>query len=344
MSLLADCEALRWSNVPARAVADFRKTAGVAARVQARAETLPKMVDSRVFWEPNSRELLLSVGDAAEKDEIEAWKSAMAEIEGVESVQVCDECPGPEGWIKVAYSVTARKLQEGLNLAEGTYPGGIPNHPGPLSSMLTGGMLGAGLGYGAGWLGEKLLPDQWKRNRLRRTLAVLGGLAGALPGAAVMAHNWNAGKPLNDNAVLMGKPVAQGPRTPGALPKHPSLLKAGDWNESGYAFPPVPVNEFNHVVWNDPRVSDPLPPAIQAAATGLMTGAQETSGRELPWVTPSDIGRMAAGMGSGYISGALVGKALGLLMGMPVETQEKLKNTGMWAGVVKSLIPIVFGG
>jgi hypothetical protein len=56
-----------------------------------------------------------------------------------------------------------------------------------------------------------------------------------------------------------------------------------------------------------------------------------------------DVGRMAAGMGSGYLSGALVGKALGLMMGMPESTQDKLKNTGMFAGIVANMVPIAFG-
>jgi hypothetical protein len=57
-----------------------------------------------------------------------------------------------------------------------------------------------------------------------------------------------------------------------------------------------------------------------------------------------DMGRMAAGMGSGYLSGALVGKGLGLLFGMPESTQERLKETGMFAGVISNLVPVAFGG
>ena len=53
---------------------------------------------------------------------------------------------------------------------------------------------------------------------------------------------------------------------------------------------------------------------------------------------------MAAGMGSGYMSGALVGKALGTMMGMPQERQEQLKSTGLWAGMIANLVPIAFGG
>ena len=50
------------------------------------------------------------------------------------------------------------------------------------------------------------------------------------------------------------------------------------------------------------------------------------------------------GMGTGYMSGLLVGKALGAMMGMPKDTQDKLKTTGMWAGVIANIIPKAFGG
>jgi hypothetical protein len=40
-----------------------------------------------------------------------------------------------------------------------------------------------------------------------------------------------------------------------------------------------------------------------------------------------DVARISAGMGSGYLSGAIVGKVLGTLTGMPGSTQDRLKQT-----------------
>ena len=113
-------------------------------------------------------------------------------------------------------------------------------------------------------------------------------------------------------------------------------------NGFGAIAAPVPVNEFNQIIWNDPRVSDRLSTGVQAAMSGLVTGAAYQDGRKSNLVTPLDMGRIAAGMGGGYISGAIVGKALGTLMGMPQETQDFLKNTGVYAGILTSLAPIVF--
>jgi hypothetical protein len=56
------------------------------------------------------------------------------------------------------------------------------------------------------------------------------------------------------------------------------------------------------------------------------------------------MGNMALGMGTGYATGALVGKALGVVTGMSPSTQNLLARTGMYAGLVKSVVPKLFGG
>lgn len=269
-----------------------------------------------------------------------------------------------EEWAtKSSESPTLRKLVEWLNLTQGTYPGGIPNHPGPLAAMLVGGLAGAGLGYGAGALGETVMPSKWKRGRLRKTLAALGGVAGTAPGAIWGAGNMSADREFNDSSLFQqryvpGDDLGENRYVPSKyLSDEPydklsediatTLEKVANipYTNTGMGFDKVPVNEFNQIVWGDPRVYSRLNPPVQAAATGLVTGAANLAGRRgTTFVTPSDIGRLAAGMGSGYLSGMLVGKALGTLMGMPEETQDTLKNTGLWAGVVANIVPIAFGG
>jgi hypothetical protein len=126
---------------------------------------------------------------------------------------------------------------------------------------------------------------------------------------------------------------------------HKSFHKVADlYPGTGLFGPAIDVQDFNQTIWNDPRVAGNLPVSTRAAATGLVTGAANLPGkRETNFVTPVDVARMAAGMGSGYLSGMLVGKALGIMAGMPQQTQDHLKNTGMWAGLVANLIPIAFG-
>lgn len=215
-----------------------------------------------------------------------------------------------------------------LNLWPSEYVPGVPNHPGILHSMLTAGLAGAGLGYGAGALGEQVLPEQWRRGRLRKTLAAAGLVAGVTPAMLIGLGNLANNKPFTELSILQHEKMS-------------ALLPGTGW----MATPPIPVQEFNDTIWRDPRVAGPLPLPTQAAASGLVTGAANLPGRRgARFVSPLDVARMAAGMGSGYLSGALVGKVLGLLTGMPPKTQDRLKTTGLWAGVVANVVPMAFGG
>jgi hypothetical protein len=65
----------------------------------------------------------------------------------------------------------------------------IPGVPRYLAGVAGQGLIGAGLGYGAGWLGSRLMPKSWNNDGFPKTLAILGGLAGASPGASVFAQN-----------------------------------------------------------------------------------------------------------------------------------------------------------
>ena len=267
---------------------------------------------------------------------------------------------------KRGYSPWLDQLGQSMNLWRGQYAFGIPNHPSPLTSMLVTGMGGLGLGYGLGALGEQILPEKWKRNRLRRTMALLGAAAGMVPGATWGLVNTASGRPFNSNELFQERVMPPPPKPfshPGLdkvmerLEQDPNFLEdfqsPGDKVvktsaiTSGLMRPPlIDVEQFTWDIYNDPRVAGPLTMPEQAAAAGVMAGAANLPGK-LPgsrFVTPMDIGRMAAGMGSGYVSGALAGKALGVLAGMPDSTQNLLKNTGMWVGVLKNVLPIIFGG
>ena len=112
---------------------------------------------------------------------------------------------GDAPWVKVAYSHTLRRLGEYLNFFPGQYPGGIPNSPSPMAAMLTSSLVGAGLGYGGGRLAENLLPEGYGK-RLRRTGAIVGGLAGGALAAPWMYSNLAEGR-----SVLDPHPLHQGP-------------------------------------------------------------------------------------------------------------------------------------
>ncbi len=104
-------------------------------------------------------------------------------------------------WIKVAFSPSMARGLEYLNFFPGQYPGGIPNAPSPLAAMLTTALVGGGLGYGVGRLGETILPERWERGKLRRTM----GLAGAVAGASLAAP-WMYGNLATGHSITSGWP------------------------------------------------------------------------------------------------------------------------------------------
>lgn len=96
-----------------------------------------------------------------------------------------------------------------------------------------------------------------------------------------------------------------------------------------------------NTVWRSPMVSGRLTPKEQSLFGAAMIGSQQIA--RSPMVTPADMARLTAGMGIGYASGLVAGKVLGSLSGMPPSAQKTLANAGMYAGVVKSVLPMIYG-
>lgn len=305
------------------------------------------MVDvlkSRNYWDELDRR----------RHQPEAWLEAI--FAAVDMAKEAQDAFGPR-------SPGFRKFLEFLRLANYFPPeGGPPRKPSPLAATLMGGILGAALGYGLASPLSLFLPDTWKKGNLRRTGAILGALVAASPGLFFGLTNVVLGRPYDDPAPL----EVEGYRPPDAselqseswkllaesLPSEQSLEKFSKQAFDSLTgiepidnIPWIPRYEFHDTLWRDPRVASRLSLPERAAASGLVEAAANVPGRSAPprFVTPMDMARVAAGMGSGYASGWLVGKALGALMGMPEKTQEKFKQTGMWAGAVANLLPAVFG-
>jgi len=277
-----------------------------------------------------------------------------------------------EIWAKEATS--ARRLAELTQLvpAKTPLPMGLPSRPSVLTGSLVGGLAGAGLGYGIGSMVDYMTPEEWRKGNAKRYALVGAGL-GVLPAAFVGLSNHMSGLPINDTSKwtheatpqeneafgqqnrllnlkslnLEPKPEAPPPPLPGQLQTgmDPDMKFAEDMFGSNYGIEPL---GFTNMIWNDPRVANRLTFPEQAAAAGLIEAAaqipvSQNSRVRDHWVTPADVGRIAAGMGAGYMSGALVGRGLGILMGMPQPTQERLKQTGAMAGFISAIIPKAFG-
>lgn len=223
--------------------------------------------------------------------------------------------------------------------------------PNTLSASIGTGLLGAGVGYGAGWLGETLAgKENLRKGRLRRTLALVGGAVGAAPAIWAGSRGW-FDKPA---FVTIPDPLGEGYEQ--LIAKLPTTSyvralekKADGWFNptshsdsgafgAGYWEPTIPKDNLNQLIWSDPLT----PSHIRAGASGLIAGASALRGGAT-WVSPADVARIATGMGAGYVSGRLVGTALGALAGLQPATQERLQQAGTLAGFLSSVIPKAFG-
>lgn len=260
-------------------------------------------------------------------------------------------------WVKLAYSPTVRSIGEALNFFPGTYPGGFPNHPSPLTAMLTSGALGAGLGYGGGMLAEQLMPEQY-RGRLRKTTALLGGLGGASLAAPWMTANLMNGKsvlspsPHDDpidtpvNTDPNNLPPFSNPETP---TYHRELQQMGEslperfgihtMRKMGNAFAgpfDVNVNALGQTLWRSGASPD-----IQATTMGAIYAAQNMPDDDAQpgFVTGDQLGQLAMAAGKGYVVGKLVGAALNMATGLPAQ------NAGLYGaslGIIQHVVPKLF--
>lgn len=194
--------------------------------------------------------------------------------------------------------------------------------PTPLANLLIGAGLGGLGGYGVGRLAEHVLPDRYfDKGVLRRRTAQLGAVLGAAPAV------WQG----YDNFRQTGAPEALAAPWPQAAPGEASKVASDLFSQS------INRDRFTAAVMADD--STPLP--LRAATAGLVEAAAVTAGSSV--VTPWDVARVAAGAGTGLVSGMLAGKALGFLAGLNEAGQSALQRAGVWSGVINTVVPRALG-
>lgn len=256
-------------------------------------------------------------------------------------------------WVKVAYSPTLRRLGE---IAQFFPSRDIPGFGGrPIASTIASGLLGAGLGYGAGYIGEQLIPSWAKDNQktFRRRLAALGGLGGLLAGAAPGFVNWHQARAFNDPTLWQGFPDEgfeadlTSPQYKKACvsycQKQATLSSVGGPSFSN--MPLIELDSLGRVMWGAKTT-----PQTTAMTLGAVYGASQMPdpSADPGTVTPHQFGLLGTALGAagggvkGYITGRAIGYGLGLLTGMPESTQQTLARTGAAAGVLNTLVPRLF--
>ena len=369
-----------WEELPEVVDRQVLHAAEPAWEIKKRAWLIPTSLPARYYWHVEK--------DAAgvfcfDENDFSVCKQAAAHAVGPDHV-----CPSPlfcsdlEGgdWIKVAESPTLRRIGELFNFFPGKYPGGIPNWPNPVAAALTSMLVGGGLGYGAGWLGEKLMPSSWQKGKLRRTGAILGaGLGGVLPAvwAATQLHNdksilspWpfaeRGAQPEPDLATLSpdaGRPAAPKeyapwppqPYMPGganplgerfrkSMDKFRQTLKIGaDTFMTDFADRPDPTPlDVNIDAMGRTLWDTGASPGLTATTMGSLYAAQQLPDPNAREgvATGNQLGQLAWSAGKGYLTGALVGAALNKAIGMP---SRGFGAAGAALAVIGSVVPRLFG-
>lgn len=250
--------------------------------------------------------------------------------------------------------------------------------PNPLTNSIVGGLTAGAIGYGGGALLEHLFPERYvERGKLRKALGMIGLGVGAAPGL------WKGYTNARNDGTTMLRGMVTSDSAPPAnpqlqklsavladMPLNPQFADAAE--EAALEFekisyggsldvPSVPVDAFNRAVWNDVRMGisaaenpfgtksqwgdddQPLhtPPELGAAATGLMSGI--AADYSTPVLRPRDVIAGIASAGVGLATANVAGRTLSALAGLTPESQLELQRMGMWGGLLRHVIPPIFG-
>ena len=341
------------------------KCAAPAKYIRRSVSSLSTKTDIGIYWNPAIEKAGMYVRPVLNQEEFDWGLQLLTEKLGSDHVHGVPLTPSDlqDWWVKVAYSPTLRRLGE---LAQFFPSNDIPGFGGrPIAAMIASGLLGTGLGYGAGWLGEKVLPS-WAQTKgtLRKRLALLGGVGGTLLGSTPGLLNWHEGRSFNDPTLFKGFPedgfedrLPTSVSDTDALSERYSdavanfIAKQSEdalGSLGGPSFTEMPLirtNELGQVLWGtnaSPQTTAMTMGAVYGA--GQMQDPNATPGL----VTPHQTGLFGMAMGAaggglkGYIVGRAVGYGLGILTGMPDGTQAILGRSGATLGVINSLVPRLF--
>jgi len=348
-----------WADFPGTIDHLVEKCAAPAQELRAAVNSIYTKSDIGIYWNPAYKQAGLYVRPELNQEEFDWCLEAITEKMGADHVRTEPLTPDDlqDWWVKVAYSPTLRRAAELLQFLPSK---DIPGFGGrPIASSIASGLLGAGIGYGGGALLDKLTPAALrdKKGRLKYWGAGIGGALGAGAGATPGLINWHQGRNFNDNTLWSGFPEdgwendLVGNRYKEAVANyiekhafqvHPTGISSTIGGPSFEQEPLIRTDELGNVLWGtraDPQTT--------AMTMGAVYGAnQMPDPRSRPGlVTPHQTGLLGMAMGAaggglkGYAAGYVAGKGLGILTGMPEGTQQKLRQTGMALGIIKTLVP-----
>jgi hypothetical protein len=99
----------------------------------------------------------------------------------------------------------------------------------------------------------------------------------------------------------------------------------------------IPIEPAIYHIYDVPGLSD-----RDRLSLGSIIYASSAANNKSSWVTPMDVARITAGMGSGYLSGLILSKALGAFLGLTPEAQDVIKKSGLLGGLLKGISNMIF--
>lgn len=188
--------------------------AEAAMRIRVPALSVPTEGHVGFYYSPVTEKYAVYAHEGVNDDDLERTIKFASDFGATRKVPLTLDDMERHPWVKVAYSQTFKTILENLNFIPGKYLGMIPNHPNPLAATLTTGLVGAGLGYGAGRLAKAIAPDKYGDN-LPLSLALLGGFGGAGTAGLIRGYPSLAqGKSISSNWPFSDTGEAPGTEAP----------------------------------------------------------------------------------------------------------------------------------
>lgn len=293
------------------------------------------LLTTSASWRPGTHEVIVHTDEPLPETQREKYAAAMPQDAVINFVT---SNPNIEEVIVVKKAQFLPNPGQAWNASNAAFGG-----PTPLSNAIVSGLLLGGLGYGAGTLAEKVIPERFMNpGSLSNSLGILGLLSGAGIGAI------NASTTADKLNIGYLPAWVTSNKTP--LPS-PAEKQSNWWfgrGNTNMQKPYIPVDAFNRATWADASKNydqsgfmNHTSPQIAAATTGIMSGIKAQTGSGI--ISPSTVVRGLASAGVGLGVATLAGKTIGALAGLTPVAQEKIQDMGLWGGMLHSVIPPVLG-
>jgi hypothetical protein len=336
-----------WRQVPQRVATLIKVATDVKKQVQKAMLNLD-VADpgyGTVYWHPKKNNLWVVLSDSDEQDTYNKWWKALSTIPGINKVITESEVGPPSDHINEWVRIKRTKSATMNPFALAGKPFGGPT---AMTNSVVGALVGGGLGYGGGKLMEFFTPERYvERGRLAKNMAlagaILGGTPGMLQGGFNMGLNARAGDPSTTRSFLQPSDKQKVSPNETAWREHVmgKSAKIAAVGMSGFGNPAIQairVDRFNNAIWHDPY----SPPAVNAAAAGIVSGIQQQYGGASV-LTPRHFIKGLAAAGVDYATATLAGGVLGALGGLKPEAQQSLQQMGLWSGLIRGSIGSILG-